>query len=156
MLPAGHRSSTRRSWRDIVARVTHGTALLSSSRRNHLKVNTIGEAARIIGFATPSDLVWVHPASREWHAAHPRDGRRGQHLPSRLAASRHRRARSRLEFHLKGRFDATITIDDGRSFAVRIQGLALQRRSLYDRNWALAEWDCSHRPGTVLILALNL
>ena len=60
--------------------------------------------------------------------------------------------RSRVEFHRKGRFDATITLHDGRSFGVVRQGLALRRRSLYDRLRALAEYDYSRRPGTVLIL----
>ena len=41
--------------------------------------------------------------------------------------------RSHVEFHRRGRFDATITLDDGRSFGVVRQGLALRRRSLYDR-----------------------
>ena len=38
-----------------------------------------------------------------------------------------------MEFHRRGRFDATITLHDGRSFGVVRQGLALRRRSLYDR-----------------------
>ena len=41
--------------------------------------------------------------------------------------------RSHVEFHRRGRFDATITLHDGRSFGVVRQGLALRRRSLYDR-----------------------
>ena len=47
---------------------------------------------------------------------------------------------SHVEFHRKGRFDATITLHDGRSFGVVRQGLALRRRSLYDRLRAIAEY----------------
>ena len=60
--------------------------------------------------------------------------------------------RSHVEFHRRGRFDATITLHDGRSFGVVRQGLALRRRSLYDRLRAIAEYDYSRRPSTVLIL----
>ena len=61
--------------------------------------------------------------------------------------------RSHVEFHRRGRFDATITLHDGRSFGVVRQGLALRRRSLYDRLRAIAgvrlHW---RRPDTVLVL----
>ena len=57
-----------------------------------------------------------------------------------------------MEFHRRGRFDATITLHDGRSFGVVRQGLALRRRSLYDRLRAIAEYDYRCRPDTVLIL----
>ena len=60
--------------------------------------------------------------------------------------------RSRVEFHRRGRFDAPITLHDGRSFGVVRQGLALRRRSLYDRLRAIAEYDYTRRPDTVLIL----
>ena len=60
--------------------------------------------------------------------------------------------RSRVEFHRRGRFDATITLHDGRSFGVVRQGLALRRRSLYDRLRAIAQYSHGRRPGTVLIL----
>ncbi len=60
--------------------------------------------------------------------------------------------RSRVEFHRRGRFDAAITLHDGRSFGVVRQGLALRRRSLYDRLRAIAQYDYGRRPGTVLIL----
>ena len=46
----------------------------------------------------------------------------------------------------------TITLHDHRSFGVVRQGLALRRRSLYDRLRAIAEYDYSRRPGAVLIL----
>ena len=60
--------------------------------------------------------------------------------------------RSRVEFHRRGRFDATITLHDGRSFGVARQGLALRRRSLYDRLRAIAEYDHTRRPSVVLVL----
>ena len=60
--------------------------------------------------------------------------------------------RSHVEFHRRGRFDATITLHDGRDFGVVRQGLALRRRSLYDRLRAIAEYDYTRRPDTVLVL----
>ena len=60
--------------------------------------------------------------------------------------------RSRVEFYRRGRFDATITLHDGRSFGVVRQGLALRRRSLYDRLRAIAEYHYTRRPSAVLIL----
>ena len=60
--------------------------------------------------------------------------------------------RSHVEFHRRGRFDAAITLHDGRSFGVVRQGLALRRRSLYDRLRAIAEYDYTRRPDIVLIL----
>ena len=60
--------------------------------------------------------------------------------------------RFHVEFHRRGRFDATITLHDGRSFGVVRQGLALRRRFLYDRLRAIAEYDYSRRPGTILIM----
>ena len=60
--------------------------------------------------------------------------------------------RSHVEFHRRGRFDATITLHDGRSFGVVRQGLALRRRSLYDRLRAIAEYDYTRRPEATLIL----
>ena len=47
---------------------------------------------------------------------------------------------------------ATLTLHDGRSFGVVRQGLALRRRSLYDRLRAIAEYDYTRRPDNVLIL----
>ena len=60
--------------------------------------------------------------------------------------------RSHVEFHRRGRFDATITLREGRSFGVVRQGLALRRRSLYDRLRSIAQYDYRRRPDTVLIL----
>ena len=57
-----------------------------------------------------------------------------------------------MEFHRRGRFDAAITLHDGRSFGVVRQGLGLRRRSLYDRLRAIAEYNYRRRPDTVLVL----
>ena len=61
-----------------------------------------------------------------------------------------------MEFHRRGRFDATITLHDGRNFGVVRQGLALRRRSLYDRLRAIAEYDYTRRPDTILILVPSI
>ena len=139
----------------IVGRVSHGTAHLPSSQRYHLTAQGFGEAAWVLGFATPSDFVRAYPASREWLTLLIR---RMDAVASvyRLAASMSpgiEGLRSRVEFHRRGRFDATITLHDGRSFdVVRQQGLALRRRSLYDRLRAIAKYDYTRHPDTVLVL----
>ena len=137
----------------IVGRISHGTANLPSSQRYHLTAQGVGEAARVLGFATPSEFVRAHPMSREWLTLLIR---RMDAVAAvyRLAASMSPGIdglRSRVEFHRRGRFDATITLHDGRSFGVVRQGLALRRRSLYDRLRAIAEYD-SRRPDNVLVL----
>ena len=138
----------------IASRVSHGTAYLPSSWRYYLTGNGIRETAGVLGFDTPSDFVRAYPMSREWLTLLIR---RMDAVASvyRLAASMSPGIdglRSRVEFHRRGRFDATITLDDGRSFGVVRQGLALRRRSLYDRLRAIAEYDYSRRPDTVLVL----
>ena len=149
-----HRTLTSLLAPGIVGRVSHGTAHLPSSQRYHLTANGIGEAAWVLGFATPSDFVRAYPMSREWLTLLIR---RMDAVAAvyRLAASLSPGTdglRSRVEFHRRGRFDATITLHDGRSFGVVRQGLALRRRSLYDRLRAIAEYDYSRRPGTILVL----
>ena len=139
----------------IVGRVSHGTAHLPSSQRYYLTANGIREAAELLGFGTPSDFVRANPVSREWLTLLIRrmDAVAAVH---RLAASLSPgvdRLRSHVEFHRRGRFDATINLHDGRSFGVVRQGLAQRRRSLYDRLRAIAEYDYTRRSGTVLILA---
>ena len=138
----------------IAGRVSHGTVHLPSSQRYHLTTKGIGKAAESLGFTTPSDYVRAYPVSGEWLTLLIR---RMDAVAAvyRLAASLSPgidRLRSDVEFHRRGRFDATITLHDGRSFGVVSQGLALRRRSLYDRLWAIAEDDYSRRPGAVLIL----
>ena len=149
-----HRTLSNLLAEGIVGRVSHGTVHLPSSQRYHLTAQGIGEAARVFGFETPSDFVRAYPMSKEWLTLLIR---RMDAVASiyRLAASMSPGIdglRSRVEFHRRGRVDATITLHDGRSFGVVRQGLALRRRSLYDRLRAIAEYDYSRRPGTVLVL----
>ena len=129
-----HRSLSNLLADGIVGRVSHGTAHLPSSQRYHLTTQAIREATEVLGFDTPSDFVRAYPMSREWHTLLIR---RLDAVASiyRLAASMSpgiERLRSHVEFHRRGRLDATITLHDGRSFGVVRQGLTLRRRSLYD------------------------
>ena len=138
----------------IAGRVSHGTAHLPSSRRHYLTTSGIREAAQALGFDTPSDFVRAYPMSKEWLTLLIR---RMDAVASvyRLAASMSPGVDglgSSVEFHRRGRFDATITLHDRSSFGIARQGLALRRRSLYDRLRAVAECDYTRRPGAVLIL----
>ena len=138
----------------IVGRVSHGTVHLPSSQRYFLSARGIRKTAQALDFDTPSGFVRAYPTSREWLTLLIR---RMDAVASvyRLAATMSPGIdglRSRVEFHRRGRFDATITLHDGRDFGVVRQGLALRRRSLYDRLRAIAEYDYSRRPDTVLIL----
>ena len=149
-----HRVLTDLLGEGIVGRVSHGTAHLPSSQRYHLTAQGVREAAWVLGFATPSDFVRAYPMSREWLTLLIR---RVDAVASiyRLAASMSPAVdglRSSVEFHRRGRFDGTIALHDGRSFGVVRQGLALRRRSLYDRLRVIAEYDYTRRPDTVLIL----
>ncbi len=125
----------------IAGRVSHGTVHLLSSQRYHLTANGIRQAAALLGYDTPSDFVRAYPMSREWLTLLIR---RMDAVASvyRLAASMSPGIdglRSLVEFHRRGRFDAIITLHDGRSFGIVRQGLALRRRSLYDRLRAIAD-----------------
>ena len=149
-----HRSLTSLLTYGIAGRVSHGTAHLSSSQRYYLTSQGLRYAAELLGFNTPSDFVRAYPMSREWLTLLIR---RMDAVAAvyRLASSLSPGIdglRSQVEFHRRGRFDATITLHDGRSFGVVRQGLALRRRSLYDRLRAIAEYDYRRRPDTVLIL----
>ena len=149
-----HRVLTGLLAEGTVGRVIHGAAHLPSSQRHHLTTNGISEAAGLLGFDTPSDFVRAYPMSREWLTLLLR---RMDAVASiyRLAAAMSPGIdglRSRVEFHRRGRFDAAITLHDGRSFGIVRQGLALRRRSLYDRLRAIAQYDDTRRPDTVLIL----
>ena len=142
----------------IVGRASHGTVHLPSSQRYHLTTNGIRQAAALLGFDTPSDFVRAYPMSREWLTLLIR---RMDAVASiyRLAATMSPGIdglRSRVEFHRRGRFDAAITLHDGRSFGIVRQGLALRRRSLYDRLRAIAQYDYTRRPDTVLILVPSM
>ena len=138
----------------IAGRVSHGTAHLPSSQRYHLTANGIRQAAGLLSFETPSDFVRAYPVSREWLALLIR---RMDAVAAvyRLATSMSPGIdglRSHVEFRHKGCFDATLTLHDGRSFGVVRQGLALRRRSLYDRLRLIAEYDYTRRPNTILML----
>ena len=104
----------------IVGRVSHGTAPLPSSRRYYLTAQGIREAAGVLGFETPSDYVRAYPVSREWLTLLVRrmDAEASIY---RLAASLSPGTdglRTQVEFHPRGRFDAVITLHNGRSFGV--------------------------------------
>ena len=136
-------------------RVSHGTAHLPSSHRYYLTGKGIAEAADVLGFDAPSDFVRAYPVSRQWLALLLR---RMDTVASvyRLAATLSPGVEglgTQVEFHRRGRFDAVIARHNGRSFGVVRQGLALRRRSLYDRLRAIAEYDYSRRPSVVLVLA---
>ena len=138
----------------VAGRVSHGTAHLPSSQRYYLTANGIREAAGILGFETPSDFVRAYPVSREWLALLIRrmDAVAAVYRIASSLSPGIGGLRSHVEFHRRGRFDATITLHDGRTFGVVRQGLALRRRSLYDRLRAIAGYDYTRRPSAVLIL----
>ena len=149
-----HRALTGLLADGIAGRVSHGTAHLTSSQRYYLSANGIRQAAALLGFATLSDFVRAYPVSREWLTLLIR---RMDAVATiyRLAASLSPGVdglRSHVEFHRKGRLDATITLHDGRSFGLVRQGLGLRRRSLYDRLRAIAEYDYTRRPDTIFVL----
>ena len=139
----------------IAGRVSHGTAHLPSSQRYHLTARGIREAAQVLDFDTSSDFVRAYPVSGEWLALLIRrmDAVASVYRLTATLSPGVDGLRSYVEFHRKGRLDATITLHDGRSFGVVRQGLALRRRSLYDRLRAVAEYDYTRRPDTILILA---
>ena len=149
-----HRALTGLLADGIVGRVSHGTAHLPSSQRYYLTAKGVSEAAEFLGFETPSDFMRAYPMSREWLTLLIRrmDAVAAVYrLASSMSPGTGER-RSYVEFHRKGRFDATITLHDGRGFGVVRQGLALRRRSLYDRLRAIAEYDYTRRSDTILVL----
>ena len=149
-----HRTLTGLLADGIVGRVSHGAAHLPSSQRYYLTVNGIREVAELLGFETPSDFVRTYPVSKEWLTLIIRrmDAVAAVYRLAATMSPGFDNLRSHVVFHRRGRFDATITLHDGRSFAVVRQGLALRRGSLYDRLRAVAEYDYTRRPDTVLIL----
>ncbi len=115
-----HRALTHLLADGIVGRVSHGTAHLPSSQRYYLVANGIRQAAELLGFATASDFVRAYPVSKEWLTLFIRRMDAVAAI-DRLAASLSPGIdglRSQLEFHRRGRFDATITFHDGRTFGV--------------------------------------
>ena len=108
----------------IVGRVNHGTAHLPSSQRYHLTATGISETTWALGFDTPPDFVRAYPVSREWLTLLIR---RMDAVASvyRLAASMSPGIDgllSHVEYHRRGRFDAILTLHDGRSFGIVRQG----------------------------------
>ncbi len=113
-----HRALTGMLAAGILGRVSHGTAHLPSSQRYYLTAKGIKQAAELLGFATPSDFVRAYPVSREWLTLLIR---RMDAVAAvyRLASSLSPGIgglSSHVEFHRRGRFDAAITLHDGRSF----------------------------------------
>ena len=149
-----HRALTALLKNGAAGRVSHGTAHLPSSHRYYLTVRGIAEAAAVLDYDAPSELVRAYPVSRQWLAL--------LILRMDAVASVYRLAATLspgvdelgtcVDFHRRGRFDAVITLHDGRSFGVVRQGQALRRRSLYDRLRAIAEYHYTHRPSVVLVL----
>ena len=137
-----HRALTGLLKDGTAGRVSHGTAHLPSSHRYYLTKKGIAEATDALGYDAPSDFVRDYPVSRQWLALLVR---RMDVVASvyRLAATLSPGVdglESRVEFQRRGRFDAVTTLHNGRSFGVVRQGLALRRRSLYDRLRAIAEY----------------
>ena len=104
----------------IAGRVSHGTAHLPSSQRYFITANGIRETAAFLGFDTPSDFVRAYPMSREWLTLLLRrmDAVAAVYRLAALMSPRIDGLRSRVEFHRRGRFDATITLHDRRSLGV--------------------------------------
>ncbi|MDE2842807.1 MAG: helix-turn-helix transcriptional regulator, partial [Chloroflexota bacterium] len=138
----------------LAGRASQGTAHLPSSHRYYLTREGIAEAADALGYDAPWEFVRAYPMSRQWLALLIR---RMDAVASvyRLAATLSPGVdglETRVEFQRRGRFDAVITLHNGSSFGVVRQGLALRRRSLYDRLRAIAEYRHNHRPSMVLVL----
>ncbi len=138
----------------IVGKVTHGTVHLPSSGRYCLTTSGIRKASDFLDFDTPSDFVRAYPMSKEWLTLLIRrmDAVAAVYRLAATMSPGNDGLSTRVEFHRRGRFDATITLHDGRDFGIVRQGLALRRRSLHDRLRALAHYDSSRRPDVVLIL----
>ena len=149
-----HRALTALLNDGLAQRVSHGTANLSSSHRYYLTSKGIDEAADALDYHAPSEFVRAYPVSRQWLTLLLR--RMDAVAPVyRLAATLSPGVDglcSQVEFQRRGRFDAVITLHNGRRFGVVRQGQALRRRSLYDRLRAIAEYHHSHRPSVVLVL----
>ena len=138
----------------IVERVPHATAQLPWSWRFYLTTRGVEEASRTLGYYTQSAYLRAHPMSREWQRL--LIGRMDSVSSIyRLAATMSLGAgglKTRVEFYRKGRFDAMITMEDGRHVGVVRQGRALKRARLNERLRAIHEDEYPRRPGTVLIL----
>ena len=110
-----HRGLTGLLAEGIVGRISHGTAQLSSSQRYYLTTKGISEAAGTLGFATPSDFLRAYPISREWLTLliHRLDAVAAVYLLAASLSPGIGGRSSHVEFHRRGRFDATFTMDAG-------------------------------------------
>ena len=149
-----HRSLASLLADGVVVRMNHGTAHLPSSRRYFLTAKGIREATRLLSYDTPSDYVRAYPMSKEWLTLLIR---RMDAVATiyRLAAALSPGMdglSTQVVFFRRGRFDAAVTLHDGSSFGIVRQGLALQRRSLYDRLKTIAKYYYTLRPGAILVL----
>ncbi|MDE2683617.1 MAG: helix-turn-helix transcriptional regulator, partial [Chloroflexota bacterium] len=138
----------------LAHRVSHGTAQLPSSHRYHLTREGIAEAADALGYDAPSDFVRAYPVSRQWLTLLIRrmDAVAAVYRLAATLSPGVNGLETQVEFQRRGRFDAVITLRNGLSFGVVRQGLALRRRSLYDRLRAIAEYLYNRRPSVVLVL----
>ncbi len=149
-----HRALTGLLKDGLAQRVSHGTAHLPSSHRYYFTKNGIAEAADVLDYYAPSDFVRAYPVSRQWLTLLIRrmDATASVYRLAATLSPGVDGLETRVEFHRRGRFDAVITLHNGRSFGVVRQGLALRRRSLYDRLRAIAEYHHNRRPSVVLVL----
>ena len=138
----------------LASRISNGTPHLPSSHRYYLTKKGIAEAADALGYHAPSDFVRAYPVSRQWLTLllHRMDAVASVYRLAATLSPGVDGLETRVEFQRRGRFDTIITRHDGRSFGVVRQGLALRRRSLYDRLRAIAEYHYTRRPSIVLVL----
>lgn len=149
-----HRTLTSLQADGVVGRVSHGTSHLPTSLRYFVTAKGITKASKVLGFDTASDYVRAYPMSKDWLTLQIRrlDGIASIYRLAALFSRAAEGLRSRLEIFRRGRFDATITLRDGRRFGAVRQGFALRRRSLYDRLRTIVEYDFTRRPEAILIL----
>ena len=108
----------------------------------------------MLGYDAASDYVRAYPTSKEWLTLLIRrmDAVAAIYRLAAALSPGRDGLRTQVEFFRRGRFDAAITLHDGSSFGIVRQGLALQRRSLYDRLRTIAKYDYTRLPGAILVL----
>ena len=106
-----HRALTGLLADGIVGRVSHGTVHLPSSQRYYLTASGVREAAHALDFDTPSDFVRAYPMSKEWLTLliHRMDAVAAVYRLAATLSPGTDGLRTDVEFHRRGRFDATIT-----------------------------------------------
>ena len=136
----------------IASRVSHRTSHLPSSQRYHLTAHGIGETAWTLGFDTPSDFVRAYPMSREWLMLFVRRMDAMVSVYRLPPCPRHRRAAVPRGVPPPG----PVRRDHHPPRQPRLRrstpGTGPAAAPLYDRLRAIAEYDYSHRPDTLLIL----